>query len=77
MLVNVFNCLKNPNEFSRVIESYNSQNKELFNSYQKELFDPNFVLDLTKPDYDIACKYLYLLTQVWSGTNPEKAKFID
>ena len=34
--VNVFNCLKNPNEFSRVIESYNSQNKELFNSYQKE-----------------------------------------
>ena len=75
--VNVFNCLKNPNEFSRVIESYNSQNKELFNSYQKELFDPNFVLDLTKPDYDIACKYLYLLTQVWSGTNPERGKFID
>ena len=45
--------------------------------FQKELFDPNFKIDLTIPDYHSACKYLYLLTQVWSGTNPERGKFID
>lgn len=75
--VNVFNCLKNPKEFNKVIQNYESQNKQLFYEFQKELFDPNFTLDLSVPDYHSACKYLYLLTQVWSGTNPEKGKFID
>jgi len=75
--VNVFNCLKNYKEFYNVIRNYESQDKDKFNQYQKELFGGDFVVDLTKPDYHTACKYLYLLTQVWSGTNPEKGKFID
>lgn len=75
--VNVFNCLKNPKEFSKVISQYESQNKKLFNDFQKELFSQDFTIDLNTPDYHVASKYLYLLTQVWSGTNPEKAKFID
>jgi DNA adenine methylase len=75
--VNVFNCVRNYKEFYDVIKTYDSQNKELFNKFQKELFDKDFVVDLSKPDYHTASKYLYLLTQVWSGTNPEKGKFID
>jgi DNA adenine methylase len=75
--VNVFNCLKDYKEFSRVINTYESQKKDLFYKFQKELFSEDFKLDLSKPDYHTACKYLYLLTQVWSGTNPEKGKFID
>ena len=75
--VNVFNCLKNPQKFLDTINSYESQNKSLFYQFQKELFDENFKIELTTPDYDIACKYLYLLTQVWSGTNPARGKFID
>ena len=75
--VNVFNCLKDHKQFNEVIKGYESQNKELFYQFQKELFDPNFKIDLTIPDYHLACKYLNLLTQVWSGTNPEKGKFID
>jgi len=75
--VNVFNCVRNYKEFYEVVKTYDSQNKELFNQFQKELFDKEFVVDLSKPDYHTAAKYLYLLTQVWSGTNPEKGKFID
>jgi DNA adenine methylase len=75
--VNVFNCVKNYKDFYEVIKTYESQNKELFNQFQKELFDKDFSIDLSKPDYHVASKYLYLLTQVWSGTNPEKGKFID
>ena len=75
--VNVFNCVRNYKEFYDVVKTYDSQNKELFNKFQKELFDKDFVVDLSKPDYHTAAKYLYLLTQVWSGTNPEKSKFID
>ena len=28
-------------------------------------------------DYETAAKYVYVLTQVFSGANPEKSKFID
>jgi len=75
--VNVFNCIKNHQDFLEIIKNYPSQNKNLFYKFQNELFDPNFNFDILKPDYDIASKYIYLLTQVWSGTNVEKGKFID
>jgi DNA adenine methylase len=75
--VNVFNCLKDFKKFSDVINEYPSQNEKLFYDFQKELFVSNFKLDTSKPDYDAASKYIYLLTQVWSGTNCEKGKFID
>ena len=51
--------------------------KELFNKCQSEIFHPDFVVDLSEPDYHTAAKYAYVLSQVWSGTNPEKGKFID
>jgi len=75
--VNIFNCIKDYNKFNNVIKDYPSQKSDLFYKFQKELFHSDFEMDLTKPDYDVASKYIYLLTQVWSGTNPEKGKFID
>ena len=52
--VNVFNCLKDHKKFNEVIKTYQSQNEDLFYQYQKELFDPNFKIDLTVPDYHSA-----------------------
>jgi DNA adenine methylase len=75
--VNVFNCVRNHQELLNVIKDYPSQKIDLFYSFQKELFGGDLKLDLSKPNYDIASKYVYLLTQVWSGTNCEKGKFID
>lgn len=75
--VNLFNCIRNYDEFYEVIKDYKSQNKSLFEKFQKEIFDSSFVIDLSKPDYHTAAKYAYVLSQVWSGTNPEKSKFID
>jgi len=76
--VNVFNCVKNYKEFYDVIKKYESQDSDLFYKFQNELFGDNKInVDLSKPDYHTACKYIYLLTQVWSGTNVEKGKFID
>ena len=34
-------------------------------------------MDLSVPDYHTASKYALVLSQVFSGTNPEKGKFID
>lgn len=75
--VNLINCVRNYADFYKVISKIPAQNKQLFYEYQKEIFHPHFRVDLTKPDYDAAAKYVYLLSQVWSGTNPAKGKFID
>ena len=75
--VNLFNCVKNYEDFYEVIKDYKSQNKDLFNKFQSEIFSSDFKVDLSTPDYQTAAKYAYILIQVWSGTNPEKGKFID
>jgi site-specific DNA-adenine methylase len=75
--VNLFNCVREHNDFSKIIKDYKSQDKSLFEKFQKEIFADTFKVDLTSPDYHTAAKYAYVLSQVWSGTNPEKSKFID
>ena len=75
--VNLFNCVKEYDTFYQIIKDYKSQNKDLFYEFQKELFAKDFKVDLSTPDFHTASKYAYVLTQVWSGTNPEKSKFID
>ena len=75
--VNLFNCIKEYEQFYEVIKDYKSQDKKLFEKFQKEIFHPDFKVDLTTPDFQTASKYAYILSQVWSGTNPEKSKFID
>lgn len=74
---NLFNCVRNYNKFSQIISEYQSQDKNLFYSYQKELFGGSISVDPGNPDYDLGAKYAYILTQVWSGVNPETGKFID
>ncbi len=46
-----------------------------FNQFQSELYESGFTINY--PDYEVAAKYVYVLTQVFSGANPEKSKFID
>ena len=40
--VNLFNCVRNYNEFYDVIKGYESQDGELFYKFQKEIFAPDF-----------------------------------
>jgi DNA adenine methylase len=75
--VNLFNSIRNYEEFYEVIRGYQSQDKNLFKEFQMELFHPEFTVDLSQPDFEVAAKYSYILTQVWSGQNPAKSKFID
>jgi len=50
--------------------------REIFNKCQKEVFDKDLVIG-DEPNYDIAGKYVYVLTQVFSGSKPETSKYID
>lgn len=82
---NLYTCVKNHQRLLEECEKLEVQKKdvfptnpicnELFNRFQAEIFNENFRVD--DYDYETAAKYVYVLTQVFSGANPAKSKFID
>lgn len=82
---NLFKCIQNPSELLKHIESIPCQQlgvsdtpqvfKEQFNQFQSEIFNEGFKVET--PDYSTAAKYVYVLTQVFSGSKPETSSFID
>ena len=82
---NLFMCLQNPPVLlnavngipcqERGVEDTPSIYKEQFNLFQQELFATGFTINY--PDYDVAAKYAYILTSIFSGSRPETSGFID
>lgn len=82
---NLFKCLVDPDKLYDEMSKYPTQkmgediNPEeyinTFNICQKEVFDPNFIVP-NEANFDIACKYLYVLTHVFSGSKPATSNFI-
>jgi DNA adenine methylase len=82
---NLFQCVQNPEELLRAINSIECQKqgventpliyREQFSEFQKEIFSEN--LNLEPYNYEIAAKYAYVVTQVFSGSKPETSSFID
>ena len=91
-MVNVFASSTKYNELGKFIlgkngklekpetwEHYPPQKEELFNQFLKEIFEiEKNDMGYDVPNFDIAIKYVYLLTQVFSGTGiKENSKMID
>jgi DNA adenine methylase len=82
---NLFMCLRNPSELLRAVNNIPCQQqgvsstptiyKEQFVEFQQELFGSGFTINY--PDYNVAAKYAYILTSVFSGSKPETSSFID
>jgi DNA adenine methylase len=82
---NLFKCVQNPSELQRALDGIEVQQlgvsqtpilmKEQFTTFQAEVFNSGFTANV--PDYDAAAKYVYVLTQVFSGSKPETSSFID
>lgn len=82
---NLYKCIQNPQELLREINSIQCQEigisntpqlyKDQFNTFQSEIFGSGFTVN--SPDYQVAAKYVYVLTQVFSGSKPETSSFID
>lgn len=83
---NLFKCSLEYDKLWNELNKYDYQQRnvvdtpakhgELFRKCQKEVFDPNLVLN-SKPNFDIATKYVIVLAQVFSGSKPETSSFID
>jgi DNA adenine methylase len=82
---NLFKCIQNPTRLLEEINSIPCQKfgeeptppiyKEQFVRFQAEIFNEGFSLE--PGDYEVAAKYVYVLTQVFSGSKPETSSFID
>jgi DNA adenine methylase len=82
---NLFQCIRNPQRLLEECEKLVVQEKGVeptnpicekqFNEFQSEVFNKELKIEDT--NYVIAAKYVYVLSQVFSGANPEKSKFID
>jgi DNA adenine methylase len=82
---NLFKCIQNPTELLQAINAIPCQQfgevptpplyKEQFIRFQAEIFAEGFSVE--PGDYEVAAKYVYILTQVFSGSKPETSSFID
>lgn len=82
---NLFLCVRNPSELQRALDSIPVQQigventpeifRTQFKDFQSEIFSSGFTINY--PDYTVAAKYAYVLTQVFSGSKPESSSFID
>ena len=82
---NLFQCAQNPSELQRSLDAISVQQigvsitppemKEQFVRFQSEIFGTDVMVQAY--DYEVAAKYAYVLTQVFSGSKPETSSFID
>lgn len=69
LLANVYECLRtNPELMLTKMNSVEKSNKNLYKAYQQELFASQDWTKIVLGDFDLALKYLYLQTQIFSGT---------
>lgn len=83
---NLYKCIRNHQRLLEECEKLVVQEKDVFptnpncrinfENFQNEIFSENIVIG-DEPNYEVAAKYVYVLTQVFSGANPSKSKFID
>ena len=83
---NLFKCVRNHKELLKECNKLVVQEKDVFptnpickqnfDNFQKEIFSTDLVIG-DEPNYEVAAKYAYVLTQVFSGSKPETSKFID
>jgi DNA adenine methylase len=72
--VNLFRCLKDYNKLWEISKDIPIENSDLFESFKLEVFSE--YVDLSEPNFEIAYKYAYIVSQVWSGTDPKKGNLI-
>lgn len=82
---NLFKCVQNPTELLKAINAIDCQKlgeentpsiyREQFVKFQTEIFNEGFKVN--ENNYEVAAKYAYVVTQVFSGSKPETASFID
>ena len=78
-MVNLFACCAQPEEFSKWVDAVEPQDRVLYDKYKQDIkcyMDPS-APTFPIPQFEIAQKYVYLVTQTFSGIMSENAKMVD
>ena len=83
---NLFKCARDYDRLWDELEKYPCQTlgvvdtpqeyKDMFAEFQKEVFSDDLVITEDNM-FEVAAKYVYVLTQVFSGSKPESSKYTD
>jgi DNA adenine methylase len=83
---NLFRCCKDYDKMWDVMSTYPCQQlgeentpeiyEEMFNQYQQEVFHSGVTIT-DENRFEIAAKYVYVLTQIFSGSKPETSSYMD
>jgi DNA adenine methylase len=75
--VNFFNCLrKDPEKLWNLSNNIPIEDLDTFARFKSDIFNEDLKLDKDYVDFEIGYKYAYVLSQVWSGTDPRKGNLI-
>lgn len=75
-MVNLFACCSQPEKFLKYVDHIEPQDAERYERYKEEIL-PLAGTEFDFPDFVIATKYVYLVTQTFSGIMTENAKMVD
>jgi len=75
---NLWACIKNYETFYDYIKNIPAQEEDRFYEYHKSIFSEenkfeNYQFDQNRPNFELGLRFIYVITQVFSGLNPEKA----
>lgn len=83
---NLFKCVKHYDVLLEELSKYQVQQigvsetpkeyGDMFREFQKEIFNDNLVIPI-EPDFELAAKYVFVLTQIFSGSKPSTATYMD
>jgi DNA adenine methylase len=83
---NLFSCCKDYDRMWDEMSKYPCQQlgvedtpttyEEMFNEYQKEVFHSGVTIT-NDNKFEVAAKYVYVLTQIFSGSKPETSSYMD
>lgn len=83
---NLFDCCKDYDRLWDELSKYPCQQlgventppiyEEMFNEYQQEVFHSGVTIT-EENKFEVAAKYVYVLTQIFSGSKPETASYMD
>ena len=74
-MVNLFECFRKE-DFRELVCNTKSFNEEFFNVSKKIVFDDTDMNDIKLGNNDLALRYAYIMTNIFSGSRPEKSKYL-
>ncbi len=75
-MVNLFACCQQPERFHKFVDAIEPQDAERYEKFKKDVL-PMVDDKFDYPDFLMATKYVYLVTQTFSGIMSEKGKMVD